>query len=240
MALGTLLVVGAAGDVGRGVVAEGLAAGWNIVAAGRDLGRLEAMAACHPAVPLACIVGDIADEAGALRLWDAASAAFGGIDAAVVSVNALDRVQLLAEWQSEDISRFLADNLVTHFVAAKTFLPRLPASGMLIGVGGGTADVIFRGMAPMSMAQAALRMLYRALAKERAGGAELRELMIVSMVAGASNRGNARPEWVTAEEVGRHVCAVLADPHAFAGPVLHLRSSAQVGHPEPEMMAEKV
>ena len=44
-----------------------------------------------------------------------------------------------------------------------------------------TADFIFPQMAHVSMTQAAVRMLYRGLAKERTG-AQLRELMIVSMV----------------------------------------------------------
>jgi hypothetical protein len=110
---------------------------------------------------------------------------------------------------------------------------------MLIGIGGGTADFILPGLAPMSMAQAALRMLYRGLAKERRGGAQLCELMVVSMIAGVSNRASAPPEWLTAEEVGRHVCTILAAPDSFAGPVLQLRSREQVGQPELPALRER-
>ena len=84
----------------------------------------------------------------------------------------------------------------------------------------------------MSMSQAALRMMYRGLAKERVEGAKLRELMIVSMVAGRSNREEAPEEWITDREVGLHVCAILDEPERFPGPVLQLRSRSQVGQPD--------
>jgi NAD(P)-dependent dehydrogenase (short-subunit alcohol dehydrogenase family) len=132
----------------------------------------------------------------------------------------------------QQLEATLSANLLTHFAATRTFLPRLPETGMLIGIGGGTADFIFPGMVPMSMSQAALRMLYRGLDKERKGGAQLRELMIVSMVAGDSNRESARPEWVTDLDVGRHVCAMLDAPECFPKPIQMLRSREQVGHPE--------
>jgi NAD(P)-dependent dehydrogenase (short-subunit alcohol dehydrogenase family) len=234
MEKGTVLVVGAGGDVGRGVVEAALRSGRKVVAAGRNSERLASLAHLAGSDRLAMVQGDLASEAGALALWEAAVAAFGGIDAAVVSVNAANAVRPLAEWSADDLADLLAGNVLTHFVAAKCFLPLLPETGMLIGIGGGTADFIFPGMAPVSMAQAAQQMLYRGLAKERRSGAELRELMIVSMVAGQSNRDTAQPDWVTDLEAGMHVCAMLDAPERFAKPIVHLRSRAQVGQPETE------
>lgn len=231
---GTLLVVGAGGDVGRGIVAAALGLGRRVVAAGRDAGRLESLRSLADAQHLALVQGNLASEAGGLALWDAACAAFGGIGDAVVSVNASNAVKPLLDRGADEMAALLAGNVLTHFVAARTFLPRLPETGLLIGIGGGTADFIFPGMAPVSMAQAALRMLYRGLAKERKAGAQARELMIVSMVAGESNRDKAPADWVTDAEVGRHVCAILDAPDRFPKPVLHLRSREQVGQPEPE------
>lgn len=234
MAKATLLVVGAGGDVGRGIVSAALASGRNVIAVGRDAAKLEKVAEGHPGAALACVAGDLASEASAERLWLAARVPFGQIDAAVVSVNMPVARRSLAEWSADDLAATIAGNVLTHFIAAKCILPRLPDSGMFIGIGGGTADFIFPRMAPISMSQAALRMLYRGLAKERTAGAQLCELMVVSMVAGASNRNTANDEWITDEEVGQHVCAILDAPDRFAQPILHLRSHAQVGHPEPE------
>ena len=111
-------------------------------------------------------------------------------------------------------------------------LPRLPANGMLIGIGGGTADFILPKMAQLSMLQAAQRMMYRGFAKERRDGAQVRELMLISMINGERKREIAEPDWVMDTEVGEHVCAIIADPTAFAGPILRLESREQVGKPE--------
>jgi hypothetical protein len=58
--------------------------------------------------------------------------------------------------------------------------------------------------------------------------------MIISMVATEKNRDIAQPDWISNVEVGKHVCAIFDSPDKFPKPVLHLRSKAQVGHPEAE------
>jgi NAD(P)-dependent dehydrogenase (short-subunit alcohol dehydrogenase family) len=231
---GTLLVVGASGDVGRGIVEAAMLSGRRVVAAGREAGRLEPLRNLGGPERLALASGDLAGETAALRLWEAAHGAFGEVSDVVVSVSAANAAAPLLTRSLEDMAAVLAGNVLTHFVAAKVFLPRLPQAGLLIGIGGGTADFIFPGMAPVSMGQAALRMLYRGLAKECKAGAQPRELLIVSMVAGQSNRAAAQPDWVTDREVGTHVCAILDAPERFPKPILHLRSRAQVGQPEDE------
>jgi NAD(P)-dependent dehydrogenase (short-subunit alcohol dehydrogenase family) len=234
MARPTLLVVGAGGDVGRGIVAAALESGRKVVAAGRSAGPLAGLAELAGPERLATVRGDLTSEDGARRLWDAAVAGFGAVHDVVVAINAPAPARTLSEWSCREIAQSLEGNVLAHFVAAKTFLPRMPESAMFLGIGGGTADFIIPGMVPVSMAQAALRMLYRGLAKERKAGAQLRELMIVSMVAGNSNRDTAPPDWVTDLEVGHHVCAILDAPDRFPKPVLHLRSREQVGKPEAE------
>jgi NAD(P)-dependent dehydrogenase (short-subunit alcohol dehydrogenase family) len=229
---GTLLVVGAGGDVGKGLVAAALRSGRRVVAAGRDPGRLEGLRTLADGAALALVQGDLASETAALRLWEAARLPFGAIADVVVSVNAPNVSRPLLVRDADDLAAVFAGNVLTHFNAVKVFQPRLPAAGLLIGIGGGTADFILPGLAPVSMGQAALRMLYRGLARECRAGAGVRELMIVAMVAGESNRAAARADWLTDLEVGTHVCAILDAPDQFGGPVLHLRSRAQVGLPE--------
>lgn len=232
MGKGVLLVIGASGDVGQGIVAAGLASGRKIVAAGRDQQKLDRVAAQSNSDALATVAGDISTEAGAKVLWEQAVAKFGNIDNVVVSVNAPNKILPLMDWSTEDLTKQLIGNVVVHFIAARVYQPLLPESGQIIGIGGGTADFIIPGMTYVSMGQAALRMMYKGLARERKSGAEMREMMIVSMVAGESNRSQARPEWITDNEVGRHVCAILDEPEKFSGAVLCLKSREQVGLPE--------
>lgn len=228
----TVLVVGAAGDVGQGVVSAALDSGRTVIAAGRDGSRLEGVRSAHENAALRIVTGDVASESSAARLWDAASDAAGPVDAVVISVNAPNRPALLADLSDSDLAAIYAGNVLTHFNAVKAFLQRLPAHGFLIGIGGGTADFIMPKMAPISMGQAALRMMYRGLAKERKDGADLRELMIVSMVAGAGNRDSAPDDWIRDIEVGQHVCAILNNPAAFPKPILQLASREQAGRPD--------
>lgn len=232
MVVKKLLVVGAGGDVGQGIAAAAVERGWRVAAAGRDGTRLNRVAARHGDAVIP-VTGSVADDAAAGALWAAAEAALGGIDATVVAVNAPNRSGRLLDWDARDLLGVLDANLITHFTAARTFVPRLAPNGVYVGIGGGTADFIPPGGGQLSMVQAALRMMYRAIAKETAGqGPHVREMMIVSMVNGASRRDVATPQWLTDMEVGRHVCAIIDDPARFPGPIEALRSREQIGQPE--------
>lgn len=233
MPIGTLLVAGASGDVGTGIVRATAAAGWTVVGVARNEEKLALLGESLPPGTFYAAGGDISTEDGALKVWETAKRQAGRIDAVVVSVNAANRPAPLLHWTAEDLGQMLRANLLTHFIAAKIWLQRLPRSGTLLGIGGGTADFVLPQLAHLSMAQAAQRMLYRGLAKEHIGGARVCELMLVSMINGASKRAEAKPEWITENEVGRHVCAILSAPELFPGPILHLKNRAGVGIPHP-------
>lgn len=224
-----LLVLGACGDIGRGIARGAHAQGFRVVAGDRNAERLTQY---DDGSGIAAVVGELGSIEEAITLWEAAQEPFGGIDAVAIAVNAPNAVKPLMEWTSFEMANVYATNLLTHFHAIKAMLPRLPADGMLIGIGGGTADFILPDMAQLSMLQAAQRMMYRGFAKERRGGANIRELMLISMINGERKRHIAEPHWVMDTEVGDHVCAIISDPETFVGPVLRLESREQVGKPE--------
>lgn len=227
-----ILVVGATGDVGQGIVEAALDAGYKVVAAGRNKQNLDRIASRFNTDSLGRAVGSVSSEEEAQQLWHQAMEIFGVIDHVIISVNAANRMMPLADWQSSELIDMFAGNVVVHLVAVKVFQPLLPDHGVFLGIGGGTADFIFPKLAPVSMGQAALRMMYKGFAKECKTGAAIRELMIISMVAGESNQAQAQPEWLTAIEVGKHVCAILDTPEQFSQPILRLVSRDQVGQPE--------
>ncbi|PKP95044.1 MAG: hypothetical protein CVT77_00085 [Alphaproteobacteria bacterium HGW-Alphaproteobacteria-16] len=224
-----LLVLGACGDIGQGIVRGAHAQGFRVVAGDRNAERLTRY---DDGSGIATVVGELASIDEARALWDAAQAPFDGIDAIAIAVNAPNAIKPLMEWTSFEMANVYSTNLLTHFHAIKAMLPRLPANGMLIGIGGGTADFILPKMAQLSMLQAAQRMMYRGFAKECRDGAHVRELMLISMINGERKRDIAEPHWVMDTEVGEHVCAIISDPETFAGPVLRLESREQVGKPE--------
>jgi NAD(P)-dependent dehydrogenase (short-subunit alcohol dehydrogenase family) len=225
-----LLVVGATGDVGQGLVAAALESGRTVVAASRSAEKLRRLADRCPG--LRTVTGSLETEAAAGRLWEAAAAAVDGLDAVAVSVNAPNAPAPLRDLTAEDIAQVHAANLLTHFNAVRAFVPHLPPTGLYVGVGGGMADFVAPGLAHLSMAQAALRMMYRGFAREHREGPLVRELLIASMVNGQSKRERAEDSWITDIECGRHLCAVLDDVAAFDAPIITLRSREQVGKPD--------
>jgi NAD(P)-dependent dehydrogenase (short-subunit alcohol dehydrogenase family) len=223
-----VLVVGASGDVGQGVIAAAAAKGWAVVAAARSGDKLAPLQAEFGA---SVVQGDLISEEAASALWSAAEAVHGGIDAAVVSVNAPNTSRQMLEWIPDELASLVAHNVLTHFIAAKTFLPLTAASGYYVGIGGGAADFVIPELGHLSLCQAALRMMYRAIGCEREAGPALRQLTIASMVAGPRKRAVADPNWLTNLEVGRHVCAILAEPQAFPDAIQRLQSRDQIGRP---------
>lgn len=229
----TVLVIGATGDVGQGIVQVAVDKGWQVIAVGRNQDKLAQLATRYPAHKLATVSGDISTEDGAESLWTSAQNCFTGIDAVVVSVNAPPLYKALMKSSPSQVFSQLESNVLSHFVAAKAFVPKLPAGGAFIGLGGGMADLVVPKMGTLSMAQAALRMMYRYLDSEFGEqSAKLKELILVAMINGASTRETADPSWITDIEVGTHVCAIIEDPERFPGAILKLRAKAQVGHPE--------
>jgi len=233
IAMTGLLVIGASGDVGQGVVEKALGKGWTVAAAGRTEEKLLALdKRLGSPKNLRLVPGDIGDESGATALLEKAKASLGTIDAVVVAVNAPNTAKPLLDWTIPEFIKLLRDNLVSHFIAAKTFIPHLADGGIFIAIGGGTADFVIAGMGHLSIVQAAERMMIRALAKEHRGKTtHLRELMIISMVNGASTRQQAAADWLTDTEIGEHITSIIARPAEFPGPILSLKSREQVGVP---------
>lgn len=208
----SVAVIGATGDVGRGITRAAGERGWSVTAIGRDLTRLESLSASLGSPTL--VEGSIATAADAEQLADALD--LDCLDAIVLSTSAQwdPRPGLETTWA--DTTRFFDAYLQAHMVAGTTLAPRLPQNAVLLGIGGGMADFPAPGMGVLSMAQAAQRMWYRHLAREAGKrGVHVREVMIASMVAGDSNREHADSAWLTDAQIGAQVCDVVSDPAAY-------------------------
>jgi NAD(P)-dependent dehydrogenase (short-subunit alcohol dehydrogenase family) len=223
-----LLVIGAAGDVGQGIVSVAADRGWQVAAAGRSVAKLEALATRHPR--LALVVGDLGSPETAAALMQEANAALGGLDGVVVSVNAPASFLPLFDNDEESLVALFRSNIVSHFNAAKAALDILPMDGVLLGMGGGMADWVPPNGTHQSIVQAGLRNFYRGLAKEYRDRT-IRQMQIVSMVNGASKRDVAQESWLTDLECGTHACAIIENPDAFKGPVVVLKARDEVGRP---------
>jgi len=228
------LIVGATGEVGKGITGELLAAGYGVVASSRRQESLESLLTRYPAESsLQIVQGSVEDEASASALLEAVRTKVDRLDAVIVSVNGAADMRPLVEWSSGDLLGVLQQNLISHFVSAKTLIPAVADGGMYLAIGGGMADFVFPGNGHISMGQAAQRMMFRYLSTElSARPLHIRQLTIASIVNGEKKRDVAHPQWVTDADVGQHVRAILEGPDMFPDAILTLRSRKQVGKPE--------
>ncbi len=230
-----VLVIGATGDVGQGVVAALLQSGQSVLAVARQAPRLQALALALGSPPaLRTLTGSVASDAQAAALKARVQALCPALSGVVVSVNApRELAELLAQSTAQFTARVGAD-LATHFTAARTFLPLLAPGSTYLGIGGGSADFVLEGAVHLSVAQAGLRMLYRGLAHEAAmlpTQPHVRELVIASVVNGASNRAQAHPAWVTAEEVGALATRLITHPSHYPHPIWRIARRDVSGEP---------
>jgi NAD(P)-dependent dehydrogenase (short-subunit alcohol dehydrogenase family) len=224
-----ILIIGAAGDVGQGLVAQFLAAGHRVLAVGRNAQRLEDLRKRFAnAAALEVLAGDIANETTAAALRDTVIERLGRLDAVIASVTAPHRQRPLDVVTSDEFAELFRQNVLTHFVAAKTFVPVIEPAGLYLAIGGGMADLLIPRAGHVGVCQAAQRRLFLAFAAEFGANVRVRELMIYSMVAGASNRAKARAEWLTDDEIGRYAVQIFEQPERFIEPIVKLQSREQL------------
>jgi NAD(P)-dependent dehydrogenase (short-subunit alcohol dehydrogenase family) len=217
------LVIGAAGDVGRGVTGALAAAGWKVVGAGRSAeGLRDASDEIHQLdsdAQLSTVVGDLVTETSTRDLADSVGA--DQLDAVVTTIGAPWPAKPLAQCTFDDIAVYFDRYLRLHFNAAKVFLPLMKSNAVYLAVGGGMADAVFPQLAPLSMTQAAQRSLIRGFAKEsRGSGVHIRELMIASNVNGRSTRDVAKPDWLTDQEIGLRAVEIVSNIDEFPGTIV--------------------
>jgi NAD(P)-dependent dehydrogenase (short-subunit alcohol dehydrogenase family) len=229
----SIVVIGATGDVGSGIVKVLLHRGHRVAAAARNPGRLDALLGeLRHSANLHAVPGSVDTDEGAAALLRDVRMIFPAIDAVIVSVNTPRRAAPLLTHSSDSLTALIRGDLIAHYAAARAFIPALTPAGVLIGIGGGSCDFILRGGVPQSVGQAGLRMLYRGLAHELADApVYVRQLIIASIVNGTSTRDRADPQWVTDAEIGEQAAAIVENPGAFPGPILRLARRDSSGRP---------
>jgi NAD(P)-dependent dehydrogenase (short-subunit alcohol dehydrogenase family) len=226
------LVLGATGDVGRGVTKELLMGGFEVIAASRTNGNLGSLKShFEESDKLHTVVGNVAREDVAGALWQKIAPISSELDVVVAAVGAPDVSRALLDWTAEELLQVLDENLLCHFVAAKTFLPRLAQGGMYISIGGGLADFTKRGFGHLSIGQAAQRMMIRALAKELDRNNPKRiivkELMLFATVGEVNNNNTPKNNFLTPTDVAKHVRQIVEQPELYGDTILNLGNYTQ-------------
>jgi NAD(P)-dependent dehydrogenase (short-subunit alcohol dehydrogenase family) len=165
------LVTGASSGIGRAVANRFAREGARVAVGGRDRERTtrtvdEIAAAGGTAF---AVLGDVADEAGARDVVEAAVAALGGLDA-VVNNAGIDATvwPKLHEWEVAEFDRILATNLRGPFLVSKFSLPHLIAAGggSVVHMSSVCAITVWEGDCGYDVSKAGLNMLSDHIAVE--------------------------------------------------------------------------
>ena len=208
-----VLVLGAAGDIGRGVVQALLEAGKPVLAVDADADALAALRRHHPQAPLTTLVAAIASDAHAARLAANVRAhAEAGIAGVVASIAGRHDCARLLDQPADALRQTLDEDLMPQLFAARHLLPLLPgdaAAGYVL-IGGPGGDYPWAGYGHCSIAAAALRMMVRVLHDEAAGqGVRVQLLAMDAPVQTEANVAQAGSAWPKAIAIGRRALAML-------------------------------
>lgn len=226
-----LVVLGATGAIGRGVVDAALQAGSAVIAVARGCSGLKALEALHPNADLTLVRASVAtDREGAklaktLRKLDRPIA---GVVAAVCGGGEPGRV---LDASANVLRRRFDEDVLPHLVAARHLLPLLTADhhGRYVLIGGPGSEHPWAGYGHRSVGAAALRMLACALHDEaRPLGVRVQLLTVDTPARTDANAAHACPEWPDASDIGRQALALcLRRDGGASDPVVRYRPEAR-------------
>lgn len=205
-----ILVLGATGVVGRGVVRAALEAGRPVVAVARDREALAALAAAHAGADLTPLAGSVADDAASAELagrLHALGRPLAGVVAAIAGAPVRGR---LLDQPTTRLCDGIHADVCPHLAAARALLPLLASGGRggsYVLIGGPGSAMPWSGYGQRSIAAAALRMLARVLHQEALPLGV--RVQLLSVEAPVAQGRHACAQWPTAEAIGRRALSLI-------------------------------
>lgn len=236
--IGTVVVLGGSGGVGRGIVRELLAAGHTVVAVGRSEEHLASLVeAVGDNNGLTLLRGSVATDEDASKLVADLKALDRQPLAVVASISGDISSARILDQPGSFLQRVLQEDVVTHFIAARHLLPMLAENereALYLLLSGPAAECTWAGYGHLSVAASALRMLTLVVREEAKDlPVQVRQLQICTPVRTGRFGACECPEWLAPEDVGREVVRLIRD--ANTGETV-IRIGGYPGHVESEQM----
>lgn len=206
-----LIVTGADGALGTAVVRRFAEAGYQVAALHGTCSEDASSEGCFAA-------GDLADEANATRVIDAAAAWLGGIDGFVHLVGGF-AWQPVASARLADWRAMFDANLATAVASVSAALPHVADGGAIVFVGAQSAQPAGLGFGPYGAAKAGVARLTEALSAELAPRGIRVNAVLPAIIDTPRNRADmpeADPAGWTSPEAVADVIAFLASRSARA------------------------
>lgn len=223
-----MLVAGGTGNVGRVVVEAFLAAGATVVVPSRStekLAELKSRLVSPPGDHLIGIVGDLSDEADAVRVRYEVLDRAGPLDGVVSSLGRFVPAPSVLQASRAELQRALDGYLLAHFMVAKTLIPVLEErSGSFTFINGPLAfSPMFPGTGLVSIVTAGQAMLARTVMHEEADGrVRINELVIHTRFGDGDGEESGA---VSRSDVARYLAYLASEAGAgVRGETIHLNT----------------
>ncbi|HAF42198.1 MAG TPA: KR domain-containing protein [Sphingobium sp.] len=205
-------VTGAAGALGRKVVAHLAGAGWSVV--GIDLAEMAA-----PELALALGGVDLSDEAAMAGAAARIEAELGRLDG-LVNIAGGFAWETVADGSVATWDRLYAMNVRTALIASRALLPLLRlGGGAIVNIGAAAAVKAAGGMGAYAASKSGVARLTEALAEEHKDEGVRVNALLPSIIDTPANRADMPDadfsRWVAPEELAG-VAAFLLSPEARA------------------------
>lgn len=215
-----VLIAGGGGAVGEGIVQKFLEAGAKVIVPSRSKEKLDALRdKLSDGNNLTLIGEDIGNESGAAKVRDMVLQKFGRLDTVVASVGSWWQGLPIVNVPPETWNEVLANNLTSHFIVAKNFLPVLleQNAGNYIFIAGQGGVYPVPQSIPISVAVAGELMLAKGLQAENKDSKVQINVLLLGFVNTKERRGYAQEDWITSEDVGEFAARLTAPENSSFG-----------------------
>lgn len=216
-----VLIAGGGGAVGEGIVRKFLEGGAKVIVPSRSAEKLDVLRNKFGDGKnnLTLAGEDIGSENGAAKVRDMILQKFGRLDAVIASVGGWWQGLPVVNIPIETWNEVLANNLTSHFIVAKNFLPVLldQNCGNYIFIAGEGGVYPVPQSIPISVAVAGELMLAKGLQVENKNSKVQINVLLLGVVNTEERRGYAQDDWITSEDVGEFAARLAAPANSGFG-----------------------